>query len=85
MTSANYWLVVPAAGIGQRMGAERPKQYLEIGARSILDITLSRLLDHAPFAGCMVALHARDRWWPDCHSARDARIQTWCTHGRAAS
>lgn len=80
MTSANYWLVVPAAGIGQRMGAERPKQYLEIGARSILDITLSRLLDHAPFAGCMVALHARDRWWPDCHSARDARIQT-CTGG----
>jgi len=58
------------------MGAERPKQYLEIAGRCILDITLSRLLDQIPFAGCMVPLHPDDRWWPACRAARDPRIHT---------
>lgn len=38
--------IVPAAGIGQRMGANRPKQYLQIGAKSILEWTLERLISH---------------------------------------
>ncbi len=81
MTNSELWLVVPAAGIGQRMNAECPKQYLKIANRFILDITLSRLLDNAPFKGCMVPLSARDHWWPDSESAKDDRIQT-CTGGK---
>jgi len=81
MKHSDLWLVVPAAGIGQRMKAECPKQYLKIADRFILDITLSRLLDNAPFKGCMVPLNPQDRWWPDSESARDDRIQT-CTGGK---
>ncbi|MBY6034906.1 2-C-methyl-D-erythritol 4-phosphate cytidylyltransferase [Marinobacter daepoensis] len=80
MKKVDLWLIVPAAGIGQRMKAECPKQYLKINNRFILDITLSRLLDSAPFKGCMVPLNAQDHWWPDSESARDARVQT-CTGG----
>ncbi|RMJ02154.1 2-C-methyl-D-erythritol 4-phosphate cytidylyltransferase [Marinobacter litoralis] len=80
MKHSDLWLVVPAAGIGQRMKAECPKQYLKISDRFILDITLSRLLDNAPFKGCMVPLNSRDQWWPDSESANDDRIQT-CTGG----
>ncbi|MFV8570932.1 2-C-methyl-D-erythritol 4-phosphate cytidylyltransferase [Marinobacter sp. SBS5] len=81
MKYSDLWLVVPAAGIGQRMKAECPKQYLKISDRFILDITLSRLLDNAPFKGCMVPLNPRDQWWPDSESAKDDRIQT-CTGGK---
>ncbi|WP_372964088.1 2-C-methyl-D-erythritol 4-phosphate cytidylyltransferase [Marinobacter sp.] len=81
MKNPNLWLVVPAAGIGQRMKAECPKQYLKISDRFILDITLSRLLDSGPFEGCMVPLHPQDQWWSDSESSSDGRIQT-CTGGK---
>ena len=35
--------IIPAAGRGQRMGADRPKQYLPLGGRPILRHVLSRL------------------------------------------
>ena len=80
MTTTRLWLIVPAAGIGQRMQADHPKQYLRIDQRCILDITLSRLMDSAPFAGCMVPLHPADHWWPETEASRDSRIQT-CAGG----
>lgn len=76
MTNPRFWLIVPAAGIGQRMQAECPKQYLRIDRRFILDITLSRTLDSASFDGCMVALHPDDRWWANTEASSDSRIQT---------
>jgi len=81
MYKPSFWLVVPAAGIGQRMKAECPKQYLRISHRFILDITLSRLLANELFSGCMVPLNPQDRWWPESESAKDPRIQT-CTGGK---
>lgn len=38
-------LIVPSGGIGERVGASKPKQYLEIGNKSILQWTLSRFID----------------------------------------
>lgn len=84
MTTTRYWLVIPAAGIGQRMQAGRPKQYLTLSDRFLLDVTLSRLLAAMNFAGCQVALHPDDRWWPQTAAARDARIQT-CPGGAERS
>ncbi|MBW0149511.1 2-C-methyl-D-erythritol 4-phosphate cytidylyltransferase [Marinobacter arenosus] len=84
MKTPKLWLVIPAAGIGQRMQAECPKQYLRIDSRFILDITLSRILGAAPFSGCMVALNAADHWWPDTEASEDRRIQT-CTGGAERS
>ncbi|PVY69622.1 2-C-methyl-D-erythritol 4-phosphate cytidylyltransferase [Tamilnaduibacter salinus] len=75
-----YWLVIPAAGAGRRMGAEQPKQYLPLGHRRLLDVTLQRLLDAFAFEGCMVALDADDRWWSQCDSAADERVAT-CVGG----
>jgi len=76
MASSKHWLIVPAAGIGQRMLAERPKQYLRIDNRFILDITLSRMLDTGLFAGCMVPLNTEDHWWPNTDASKNDRIQT---------
>lgn len=84
MTTMRYWLVIPAAGIGQRMQAGRPKQYLTLSDRFLLDVTLSRLLAAMDFAGCQIALHPEDRWWPQTDAARDPRIRR-CTGGAERS
>ncbi|MGI1987610.1 2-C-methyl-D-erythritol 4-phosphate cytidylyltransferase [Shewanella glacialipiscicola] len=52
--------IVPAAGIGSRMGADRPKQYLEVCGQSILAHTLDRLLFHPQISQVIVALHPDD-------------------------
>ncbi len=54
------WAVVPAAGKGARMGADRPKQYLELAGRTVLEHTLRRLLDEPRIAGIVVPLAADD-------------------------
>ncbi len=36
-------VVIPAAGVGQRMQADRPKQYLELAGKTILEHTIHRL------------------------------------------
>ncbi len=58
------WAIVPAAGIGRRMGGEVPKQYLELLSQPILVRTLNRLVDHAAIAGVVVALNPADDRWP---------------------
>lgn len=65
MTSSGlYWAVVPAAGQGSRMGKQRPKQYLQLGRQSILDHTLSRLIDMHVFHRIVVAVQSNDNYWP---------------------
>ncbi|MEP1215036.1 MAG: 2-C-methyl-D-erythritol 4-phosphate cytidylyltransferase [Marinobacter sp.] len=84
MSKPRYWLIVPAAGSGQRMKADCPKQYLRLDERFIIDITLSRLLDNAAFAGCVVATGPNDRWWPETEASKDRRIRT-CIGGAERS
>lgn len=38
-----YWAVVPAAGVGRRMGAATPKQFLQLGDRTVLEHSLDAL------------------------------------------
>ncbi len=40
---AAYWAIVPAAGSGRRMGAAIPKQFLELGQRTVLEYSLDSL------------------------------------------
>jgi 2-C-methyl-D-erythritol 4-phosphate cytidylyltransferase len=80
MPETSLWLIVPAAGIGQRMAAERPKQYLRVDGEYILDITLRRLLEALPAVGCMVPLSPTDHWWAGTNASADSRIAT-CAGG----
>jgi 2-C-methyl-D-erythritol 4-phosphate cytidylyltransferase len=59
-----YWLVIPAAGIGQRLGATLPKQYLEVAGRSLLEWSMSTFARDERCQGLVVALAPGDRWWP---------------------
>ena len=58
-----FHLVLPAAGSGQRMGSKRPKQYLEIHGRTLLQHTLERLGTMDCFCSIVLVLAADDAWW----------------------
>lgn len=69
-----FWAVIPAAGIGSRMAADRPKQYLQLAGKSILEHTLGCFLDHPCLRGVVVSLAADDPYWPQLPCAGDPRI-----------
>jgi 2-C-methyl-D-erythritol 4-phosphate cytidylyltransferase len=58
----NYWAIVPAAGSGSRMGSRRPKQYLDLLDKPILQHTLERLC-LSRIAGIVVCLAEEDAYW----------------------
>lgn len=60
-----YWAVVPAAGIGKRMGSDIPKQYLKLHGKTIIEHTLQRLSQIDAIEGIVVAIAKDDPWWPD--------------------
>jgi 2-C-methyl-D-erythritol 4-phosphate cytidylyltransferase len=66
--------IVPAAGIGSRMGADCPKQYLQLAGKTILEHTLARLLSHPAITQVIVALAPHDRWFEALPVAADPRI-----------
>ncbi|WP_068829388.1 2-C-methyl-D-erythritol 4-phosphate cytidylyltransferase [Pseudomonas sp. BMS12] len=70
-----FWVVIPAAGIGSRMRADRPKQYLQLAGRTILEHTLDCFLDHPQLKGLVLCLAADDPFWPALPAASDARVQ----------
>ncbi|MEZ9907808.1 2-C-methyl-D-erythritol 4-phosphate cytidylyltransferase [Vibrio sp. 10N.261.51.A3] len=57
--------VVPAAGVGSRMKADRPKQYLKIHGKTILEHTIEKLLSHPQVAQIVVAISDDDPYYPD--------------------
>lgn len=69
-----FWAVIPAAGVGARMRADRPKQYLRLGERTVLEHTLGCFLGHPTLKGLVVCLAEDDPWWPGLACAGDPRI-----------
>ena len=55
---------MPAAGAGRRMGADVPKQYLQLGGLPILQHTLARLSQHPQIRGVVVSISTGDEYWP---------------------
>lgn len=63
--SPSLWALVPAAGTGARMRADRAKQYLPLGGKTVLEITLERLSSVPGLSGVLVGIGENDRWWPE--------------------
>ncbi len=54
------WAIVPAAGIGARMNAPLPKQYLPLAGATVIEITLRKLLATVAVDGVWVAIAPHD-------------------------
>ncbi len=75
MSDSNcYWAVVPAAGVGKRMAADRPKQYLRLGQKTVIEHTLDRLIESMVFKRVIVALSLDDPYWPTLSYASSAGV-----------
>lgn len=61
----NYWAIVPAAGVGRRMGSDTPKQYLSLNGKTIIEHSLQRLSQVETIKGIVVAIAEDDPWWPE--------------------
>jgi 2-C-methyl-D-erythritol 4-phosphate cytidylyltransferase len=59
-TLSLYSVVVPAAGVGKRMKTDCPKQYLHIAGKTIIEHTLTNLLEHSQVQRVIVVLNPND-------------------------
>lgn len=57
------WAVFPAAGVGRRMAADVPKQYLNLLGQPIVCWVLQSLLSHPAVYGGVIALADHDTIW----------------------
>ena len=69
-----FWVVIPAAGVGSRIQADRPKQYLQLAGSSIIEHTLNLFLPHPKLKGLVVSLAADDPYWSALACADNERI-----------
>ncbi|MFK7996076.1 MAG: 2-C-methyl-D-erythritol 4-phosphate cytidylyltransferase [Granulosicoccus sp.] len=70
------WVIVPAAGSGQRLGGEIAKQYQILDGVCMLKRSIDRLLDVPGVAGMVVVLASRDEHWVSLGSDADSRVHT---------
>lgn len=68
--------MVPAAGVGKRMNADRPKQYLELAGKTVIEHTLLRLLSANVFAAVAVAISKEDPYWPELEVSGHEQVIT---------
>jgi 2-C-methyl-D-erythritol 4-phosphate cytidylyltransferase len=74
--SIKFWAVVPAAGVGKRMNADRPKQYLILAEKTVIEHTLMRLIQADIFSGVAVAISEVDPYWPYLKISTNENIVT---------
>ncbi|MCP3697670.1 MAG: 2-C-methyl-D-erythritol 4-phosphate cytidylyltransferase [Aliivibrio sp.] len=66
--------IVPAAGVGSRMKADRPKQYLVLNGKTILEHTIEQLLSYPLIENVVVAITDGDPYFPELAIAQDSRV-----------
>ena len=72
--TTKFWAIVPAAGVGKRMNADRPKQYLELADKTVIEHTLTRLLQADVFTAVAVAISEEDPYWSELPIASHEKI-----------
>ena len=78
------YAVMPAAGIGRRMGAALPKQYLTIANQPIIHYSLEPLLNHPSIERVVVVLAPDDSWFETLTIAKHPKITTVVGGGERA-
>lgn len=69
------WAVLPAAGVGRRMGSAIPKQYLDLAGRAVIDHTLDLFVADARIQGVVVALDPTDCYWDSTGHAGHPKVR----------
>jgi 2-C-methyl-D-erythritol 4-phosphate cytidylyltransferase len=68
------WAIVPAAGVGSRLGGPVPKQYLPLLGRTVVERSIDCLLALAGVTRVVVAIGADDVYWQKLPIAQHPRV-----------
>jgi 2-C-methyl-D-erythritol 4-phosphate cytidylyltransferase len=64
VVARKFVAIVPAAGLGTRLGDARPKQYLDLGGRPMIHHALSALARVRRISRIFAVLSPGDQYWP---------------------
>jgi len=59
----NIWVIIPAAGVGKRMGSDTPKQYLTLNDKTIIEHTIDVFDKHDSISEMVVSISEGDEYW----------------------
>ena len=76
VTPASIFSVVPAAGVGARMGSDRPKQYMKIAGKTVIEHSVEALLSDTRIQAIAVSIADGDPYWSDLQLNQDSRVIT---------
>jgi len=71
----SFSVVVPAAGIGKRVGSDIPKQYLPILGKTIIEHSLQPFLDHVEIQRVIVSIAKNDQWFQHLAISKHPKLQ----------
>ncbi|MCK5897439.1 MAG: 2-C-methyl-D-erythritol 4-phosphate cytidylyltransferase [Methylococcales bacterium] len=74
MNQRKYYAIVPAAGVGKRMQANKPKQYLLLLGKTVIEQTLQALLKTEVFSTIVVAVSKEDPYWENLAIAQNPMV-----------
>jgi len=70
-----YWVIIPAAGIGERMKKAMPKQYCKIDEKTVLEHCLIPFIQHSLIQKIIVVLNKQDTLWPTLEISNHPKIE----------
>ncbi len=73
--SDHIWAIVPAAGVGKRVGSHIPKQYLPLHDCTILEWTIATLLKLDKLRALVCVISEGDEYWPDLQYASNSQVR----------
>lgn len=78
---ARFHIVIPAAGIGNRMETAIPKQYLPLSGKPMISYSIQTFFASPRIASINLALSPEDFFWRDLDLAANSRLQLHYTGG----
>ncbi len=76
------WAFIPAGGVGTRMGAAMPKQYLHLGGQPLVQRSINKLNAHKRIHAVVAGISKHDTYW-ESHSISGVSAVTWAGDERA--
>ncbi len=74
--NARYWVVIPAAGVGKRMGIDKPKQYISVYDKTIIEHTINCFIKREEIEGVVVVISETDEYWPKLSISKHEKVIT---------
>jgi len=74
--SNKYWVVIPAAGIGRRMGSDIPKQYISVHGKTVIEHTLDNFISRKEIERICISISEFDSYWQTLPISKNKKMIT---------